>query len=164
MCSGGRPGPLLIVVDGSDRRDGFFEVNLSPFLRCPPLYEPVGRPICPLDGLNGIDGCTEMSLLPVFLNEPFGRPSFFLIETGPSGRSDCSLEVSSPMGAILKDGTTVSPSRGLPRGFLGGRSLSLSSSWKKSSFSNLSSSAGETRSSILATGTSWASGVITPSI
>ena len=94
--------------------------------------------------LSGLDSLTEVNLLPILLFEPLGRPGFRLRNMKSSGCNDCSLEVSPPMGATLKDGTIVSPNRGLPRGFLGGRSLSLSSSSKKSWFSYRSSSAGET--------------------
>ena len=103
-------------------------------------------------------------ILPVFfLNEPIGRPSLFLLGVRPLGGIDSSVGISWPMGAMSKDGTILSPFRGLPRGFLGGRSFSLSSSSKKSWFSKRSSSAGDTWSSIFATEISWAIGVMTPS-
>ena len=100
----------------------------------------------------------------LLFKDPLGRPPLFFNLMEPSGRSEGSLEIAWPTGATWKDGSTLSPARGLPRGFLGGKSLSLSSSSKKSWFSNRSSSAGETWSSILAIGTSSASGVIMPSI
>ena len=125
------------------------------------MCEPLGRPTGPL---NGLDGPADLSRMILLFNDPFGRPPFFFTVMEPSDRSGCSFEVAWPTGAILKDGNILSPARGLPRGFLGGKSLSFSSSSKKSWFSNRSSSAGETWSSILAMGTSSASGVITPSI
>ena len=97
----------------------------------------------------------------LLFSDPLGRPPFFFAVMEPSGRSEGCLEVAWPIGATYEDGR--SSARGLPRGFLGGKSLSLSSSLKKSWFSNRSSSAGETWSSILSIGTSSASGVITPS-
>ena len=146
----------MIPVDASARRDCFFDVSLSAFLsEGSRLKKFAIRPSA------GIDGSAEVYLPPFF--QPFGRPTFFLSEMEPSGRRDCSLEVSSPTGAMLKLGTIPPLFGGLPRGFRGGRSLSLSSSSKKSWFSNRSSSAGETWSRILATGTSSASRVTTPS-
>ena len=94
-----------------------------------------GRPrplLIAVDGLDRTEGFVDVRLTAFFLNVPFGRPIFFLISMGASGRSDCSLEVSWPMGTVLKDGMIPSPFRGRPRGFLGGKSLSLSSSSKKS--------------------------------
>ena len=74
----------------------------------------------------------DVSWIAFFLNEPFGRPALFLVRVEPSGRSDCSLEVSSSSRVTVKDGSSLSAKRGRPRGFLGGSSLSLSSSSKKS--------------------------------
>ena len=116
------------------------------------------------DGSERTDGFIDVYLSACFLNDPFGRPVFFLVTVGPLRRSERSVEVSSPIGAMLKDGTNSPFFRGRPRGFGGGRSLSLSSSSKKSWFSKRSSSAGDTWSSICAKGTSSASRVITPSI
>ena len=121
------------------------------------MFEVVGPPIWSLDR---IDGAIEVTFRPFLFSAPFGRPALFLNGMDPSSRSDCS----SPMGAMLKEGATSLSFRGLPRGFGWGKILSLSSSSKKSWFSYRSSSAGDTCSRILATGTSSASGVITPSI
>ena len=117
------------------------------------------------DGLIRTDSFVDVCLSACFLKDPFGRPVFFFLAIiEPSGRGDRSVEVSWPIGAMLKDGTNSPFFRGRPRGLGGGRSLSLSSSSKKSWFSKRSSSAGDTWSSIFAKGTSSASRVITPSI
>ena len=86
----------------------------------------------PVDGSDNAESFFDVSWTVPFLSVPLGRPGLLLITMEPSGRSDCSLEVSSPIGATLKDGRILSPFRGRPRGFLGGKSLSLSSSSKKS--------------------------------
>ena len=70
-----------------------------------------------LDGLMRTDTFVDVFLSRCFLKEPFGRPSFFLAMIEPSGRSDRSLEVSSPTGAMLKDGTKLPSFFGRPRGF-----------------------------------------------